>query len=88
MRQLLPPGTVLAMPTTPFPAPRAGLPLSALTPIRDAILCLCAQGGLAGHPQVSVPGAMVEGRPVGLSLIGARGEDALVIATARALERA
>jgi amidase len=86
MRHLLPPGTVLAMPTTPFPAPRAGLPVSALTPIRDAILCLCAQGGLAGHPQVSVPGATVEGRPVGLSLLGARGEDALVVATARALE--
>lgn len=88
MRQLLPPGTVLAMPTTPFPAPPAGLPLPVLTPIRDAILCLCAQGGLAGHPQVNVPGAVVEGRPVGLSLIGARGEDARVIATARALERA
>jgi amidase len=86
MRHLLPLGTVLAMPTTPFPAPPVGQPLTALTPIRDAILCLCAQGGLAGHPQVSVPGATVDGRPVGLSLLGARGEDALVVATAAALE--
>jgi amidase len=88
LRHLLPPGTVLAMPTTPFPAPRAGLPLPALNPIRDAILCLCAHGGLAGHPQVSLPGATVEGRPVGLSLLAARGADALLVATAQALENA
>jgi len=87
LRFLLPPGTVLAMPTTPFPAPRAGLPLGTLTPLRDQILCLCAQGGLAGHPQISIPGAMVEGRPAGLSLIAARGSDALLIRTAIALEQ-
>jgi amidase len=86
MRFLLPPGAILAIPTTPFPAPRAGLPLDVLTPLRDQILCLCAQGGLAGHPQISIPGAMVEGRPVGLSLIAARGADALLIRTALALE--
>jgi amidase len=86
MRFLLPPGTVLAMPTTPFPAPKAGLPLGELTPLRDQILCLCAQGGLAGHPQINIPGATVEGRPVGLSLIAARGADALLIRTAMALE--
>jgi len=88
LRHLLPPGTVLAMPTTPFPAPSAGLPLPVLNPIRDAILCLCAQGGLAGHPQVSIPGALVDGRPVGLSLLAVRGADALLVATALALENA
>lgn len=86
MRFLLPPGVVLAMPTTPFPAPRVGLPLGTLGPLRDQILCLCAHGGLAGHPQISIPGATVEGRPVGLSLIAARGSDALLIRTALALE--
>lgn len=86
LRHLLPPGTILAMPTTPFPAPMAGLPLPALTPLRDQILCLCAHGGLAGHPQVSIPGALVEGRPVGLSLVAARGADALLVRTALALE--
>lgn len=87
MRHLLAPGTILAMPTTPFPAPKAGLPLGALTPLRDQILCLCAQGGLAGHPQISIPGATVDGLPVGLSLIGARGADSLLIRTAMALEQ-
>ena len=88
LRHLLPPGTVLAMPTTPFPAPKAGLPLGALNPIRDQILCLCAHGGLAGHPQISVPGARVEGLPVGLSLLAARGADALLVGTALALSLA
>jgi amidase len=87
MRYLLPPGTVLALPTTPFPAPKVGLPLPVLNPIRDQILCLCALGGLAGHPQVSLPGATVDGRPVGLSLVAARGADALLLRMALAMEQ-
>jgi amidase len=86
LRHLLTPGTILAMPTTPFPAPKAGLPLNVLTPLRDQILCLCAQGGLAGHPEVNLPGATVEGRPVGLSILAARGADTLLVRTALALE--
>jgi amidase len=37
-------------------------------------------------PQVSVPGADVEGFPVGLSVLGARGSDATLVTVARALE--
>ena len=88
LRHLLPPGTILAMPTTPFPAPKAGLPLPDLDGIRAAINVLCAHGGLAGHPQVSIPGATVDGRPIGLSLLAARGADALLVRTALALENA
>ncbi len=88
LRQLLPSGTVLAMPTTPFPAPRTGLSLPALNPLRDQILCLCAHGGLAGHPQVSIPGATVGGLPVGLSLLAARGADTLLVRMAVAMEEA
>jgi amidase len=88
MAHLLPEGTILCLPTTPFPAPLVGLPLSVLDPLRDRITCLCAQGGLAGHPQVSLPGATVDGLPVGLSIIGPRGSDASLVAVARALEGA
>jgi amidase len=87
MNYLLPHGTILCLPTTPFPAPLAGQPLSVLDPLRDRILCLCAHGGLAGFPQVNLPGATtVDGLPVGLSIIGARGSDAGLVAVARALE--
>ncbi|MBN9487792.1 MAG: amidase [Alphaproteobacteria bacterium] len=85
MAYLLPAGTILCMPTTPFPAPLAGQSLSVLDPLRDRITCLCAQGGLAGHPQVNLPGATVDGLPIGLSIIGARGSDASLVAVARAL---
>jgi amidase len=85
MAWLLPPGTILAMPTTPFPAPKRGLPVPTLTPLRDRITCLCAHGGLAGHPQLSIPGSTVGGAPIGLSILAARGADASLIAVAKAL---
>jgi amidase len=85
MRQLLAPGTIVCLPTTPFPAPRCGLPLSVAEPLRDRILGLCAHGGLTGVPQVSIPGTLVDERPVGLSILGARGSDATLVAVARTL---
>jgi amidase len=85
---LLPAGTILCMPTTPFPAPPRGLPLDARTALSSRLLMLAAHGGLTGVPQVSVPGATVDGLPVGLSLVGGRGTDAALVAMAVALERA
>lgn len=85
MRRLLPPGTILCLPTTPFPAPPCGQTLSATDALRSRITCLCAHGGLTGVPQVNVPGAVVDGLPVGLSLVGGRGSDAALVAVARAL---
>src|SRR4051812_32650425 len=85
MRQLLPPGTILCLPTTPFPALPRGQPLSALDSARDRITALCAHGGLTGVPQVTIPGATVDELPVGLSILGARGTDASLVAVARAL---
>ena len=85
MRQLLPPGTILCLPTTPFPAPKRGEPLSVASAQRDRILCLCAHGGLTGMPQISIPGSTVDGLPVGLSIVGGRGTDATLVAVAQAL---
>jgi amidase len=59
--------------------------LSTLGPLRDRILCLCCHGGLTGVPQVSIPGAEVDGMPVGLSLVGGPGSDTLLVAAALAL---
>lgn len=79
-------GAILCLPTTPDPAPLKGLPLPEMDRARDRINALCAHGGLAGHPQVSLPVAEVGGAPVGLSILGARGADMTLIAVARALE--
>ena len=88
MAYLLPRGTILCLPTTPFPAPKKGLSLPVLGPMRDRITCLCAQGGLTGVPQVSIPGATVDGLPIGLSIIGGRGTDAMLVAVASAMQTA
>jgi amidase len=85
LRKLLPPGTILCQPTTPFPAPLRGQSLSALDPLRERITRLCCHGGLTGVPQVTIPGSVLDGLPIGLSIIGAPGTDASLVAIARAL---
>jgi amidase len=85
MAHLVPPGTILCLPTTPFPAPLRGLPISSLAMMRERISCLTSHGGLTGMPQVNIPGATVDGAPVGLSIVGARGTDLDLLAVARAL---
>jgi amidase len=55
--------------------------------LRERIGCLTSQGGLTGVPQVSLPGAMAGGVPVGLSIIGARGSDLDLLRVAVAFEQ-
>ena len=86
LRHLLPSGTILCLPTTPFPAPLKGLASSVLGPLRDRISCLTSHGGLTGVPQVSIPGAMTNSMPVGLSVIAARGTDLDLLRVAAALQ--
>ena len=85
---LLPPNTVLCLPTTPFPAPLKGLPISQTDPLRLQIACLCSHGGLTGVPQVSIPGAKIDGLPIGLSIIGRWDMDGQLVALAKAMEEA
>jgi amidase len=81
-------GACVALPATPDPAPRRDLPLAAMDRARDRINAICALGGLTGHPVLVLPGGEVEGAPVGLAVIGARGADAALLALARAWEDA
>jgi amidase len=86
LTHLLGDGAILCLPTTPFPAPVKGQGISALDIARDRITCLAAHGGLTGVPQVSIPGATVNGLPVGFSIVGAHGQDAMLVAVAKAME--
>lgn len=78
MADILTPGTVICMPTAPFPAPRAGQPQSAMWDSRFRILILTCLAGLLGAPQISMPLSEVDGMPVGLSLIAAPGGDLML----------
>jgi amidase len=78
MADILQPGTVICLPTAPFPAPEAGLPQSQMWDRRSSIITLTCLAGLLGAPQINLPLAEIDGVPVGLSLLAAPGGDELL----------
>lgn len=85
--KLLIDNAVLAIPTTPGPAPLLDTTTPDLEKWRNRSLGLLCIAGHAGLPQLSIPVARVQGRPVGLSLIAARGNDHLLLDLACSLEK-
>jgi amidase len=88
LAQLLGPGQLLLMPTVPTVAPDKQLEGMAVNDIRMRSQQLLCIAGLAGLPQVTMPWVLIDGAPVGLSLIGARGQDEFVLSAAIHLEAA
>ncbi len=75
---LLADGAVLCFPTAPGPAPkRADRENHEAARFRSHVLC--CPSGLARLPQITIPAGTVDGAPVGLSLMGAPGTDALLM---------
>jgi len=66
---------LLCLPTAPGIAPLLNTPAADLEVFRGRALGLLGIAGLAGLPQVSLPVGIVNGCPVGLSLIGRRDAD-------------
>jgi amidase len=85
LRRLLPPGTVMALPTVPSIAPLLAASAAELESFRSRAMALTCIAGLGGLPQVSLPAALVDGCPVGLSLLGAHGADETLLDLAAAL---
>jgi len=79
IRAMVPPGTVLALPTAPCIAPPVDLPADALEEFRARVMRLTGISGLSGLPQITLPAGIVDACPAGLSLIGwASGDEALL----------
>jgi amidase len=78
--------SVLVMPTSPGPAPLLAEPESALNDFRMRAFEMLCPAGLAGLPQLSVPAGTVDSGPVGLSLVGAPGQDRQLISLAAVLD--
>ena len=76
---------VVILPTAPGPAPRRALTPEALDDLRRRAISLLCIAGLGGLPQVTLPRATLEDCPLGLSLIGPRGSDLLLLQLARRL---
>ncbi len=86
MAEILAPDTVIALPTAPGPAPLKGLNQTDMWDMRSRISLLTCIAGGAGLPQISMPGGLVDGAPVGLSLIGPANADETLLALAAAIE--
>ncbi len=73
---LVPPGTLIVLPTTPTLPPERDIPDGAsFAEFRTITLGSTCIAGHAGLPQISIPPAEAAGCPVGLSFIGWRGAD-------------
>ena len=83
-----PEGTFLCFPTSPVVAPPRGQRLSGRRASQVRIVRLTCMGGTTGRPQLSLPLAEADGLPVGLSLMGNRGDDEALIGFALAIEQA
>lgn len=84
MEQVLAGGGIVCLPTTVSPAPLKGQRVSDRHDLRLKNSQLTSIAGLTGVPQLSLPVAEVDGRPVGLSLMAGRGGDEILIALAQA----
>ena len=80
-------GAVMALPTAPCIAPLLGQAQDKLGDVRKRILTMTAAAGHAGLPQISIPVATVEGCPVGLSIVGRRDGDEVLLDLARRMGR-
>jgi amidase len=85
MAALLAGGAVLCLPSSPVPAPKRDASFETLGDVRMRTMALTCIAGLARLPQISIPAGQVGGAPVGLSFIGAPGEDMMLLALARAI---
>lgn len=81
------PGTIVALPTAPCIAPRTDTPADGLESYRVRVMRLTCIAGLGGLPQVTIPAGTVSGCPVGLSFIGWRGGDEVLLDLAFELSR-
>jgi len=86
LQELIAADAVLCLPTSPRIAPfkNTAADLIEVT-YRHQAMCLLCIAGLGGLPQVSLPFAMLDGLPLGLSLVGTRRADTALLELARVL---
>jgi len=83
MDELLKGNAVIVLPTVPDIAPLLNTPPAQLDDFRARAMSQLCIAGHAGLPQITLPLATLQGCPLGISLIAARGNDAMLLALAR-----
>lgn len=82
LERILPVGGALVLPAAATVAPTPDLDADAREDLRRATARLTTIAGLAGSPAVSLPLAEVDGRPIGVGLLGRPGDDERLLAAA------
>ena len=72
-------GCVLVIPTAPVIAPLVATPAAELETFRQNTMALTCISGLTGLPQVTMPVAEVSNCPIGLSMIGKKHSDKMLL---------
>jgi amidase len=72
----------------PGPSPKISEPDHALEDVRMRSLKLLCLSGLSGFPQVQIPAGLVDGAPIGLSVLGPHGSDLSLVQLAVKLSKA
>lgn len=72
---------VLLCPVVPVPPPRTGADHD-----DAALIGFCVPFNISGQPAISVPGAVVDGLPIGVQLVAAHGREDVLIRLAAQLE--
>jgi len=70
------PGDILCLPSSPRVAPLKDTATSTVeVTYRYQAICLLSIAGLSGQPEISLPLANLNGHPLGLSIVGTKGQD-------------
>jgi amidase len=85
IRARIQPGTIAALPSAPCIAPKIDAPPEELDAFRSRAMALTSIAGIGGLPQITIPIGTLDGRPIGLSLIGWAGADESLLDLAVAL---
>jgi amidase len=86
--ELLLPGTILCLPTAPVPPPLRDVDDATIDRVRMRTMQFTCSAGLGGLPQINVPAGFAGDAPVGVSFVGARGSDAMLLNFVRILTSA
>ncbi len=81
--KLLAGNAVMLLPSVPDVAPLLNCPHDQTTAFRERAMGMLCISGIGRLPQVSLPLATVNGLPLGLSLVAARGNDEMLLQLAR-----
>ena len=75
----LPEGLIALFPTAPFSAPVCGQDDESLGSYRKKLMELTSIAGMTSRPQISIPYLKIENKPVGISLLGWKYSDEILL---------